>query len=446
MKIFLVSVVLLHAVLSFANVTGSDIQNFNPTTNGLDFVTVQSSETLEPGILNIGLFLNYAVNVMPNYEDANTASRTNFQDKMLGGDINIGLGLNKNWDVGFSIPQVYSQTSQDNQNVYVGEISQTGFTEYRINSKYRFLGDEAGGLAFVGSVNFDQVVDNPFTGTDPGPTFNFELAWDTSVDRVAYGLNLGYRKRNPGEAIVATPPIPIEPFEDQFIASAAVSYLLASVDTKLIGEVYGSFPVNTPDMTSDRDVSSMELLVGVKKDIRHDIALHAGAATEVYHGSSSPDWRVYTGLNWNFGPIWSERTADTGVKRLEDDNSEYFASKSNPSTEKFVAGDVLFSFGSAELSSEFETILILLAEYLKKSQGFKAVVVEGYTDSVGSEEYNRKLSQLRADNVRAFLIGRGGLPGAKVKSMGYGEARPIADNANFQGRSRNRRVEFNITR
>ena len=42
----------------FANVTGSDAQNFNPTTNGLDFVTVQSSSTLEPGVFNFGVFLN----------------------------------------------------------------------------------------------------------------------------------------------------------------------------------------------------------------------------------------------------------------------------------------------------------------------------------------------------------------------------------------------------
>ena len=48
-----------------ANVVGIDAQNFNPTSNGIDFVTVQSSETLEPGIVNLGLFFNYAINTLP---------------------------------------------------------------------------------------------------------------------------------------------------------------------------------------------------------------------------------------------------------------------------------------------------------------------------------------------------------------------------------------------
>jgi len=88
-KICSVLALLLVTSFCFANVIGSDIQNFNPTTSGLDFVTVQSSETLTPGIFNFGYFLNYAVNTMPNYVDVNTRSRTNFEDSLLGADINF---------------------------------------------------------------------------------------------------------------------------------------------------------------------------------------------------------------------------------------------------------------------------------------------------------------------------------------------------------------------
>ena len=55
-----------------ANVVGADTQNFNPTNDGLDFVTVHSSKTLSPGLLNLGVFVNYAVNSLPNYEDTTT--------------------------------------------------------------------------------------------------------------------------------------------------------------------------------------------------------------------------------------------------------------------------------------------------------------------------------------------------------------------------------------
>jgi outer membrane protein OmpA-like peptidoglycan-associated protein len=435
--------ILLAAAYARANVVGSDIQNFNPTTNGIDFVTVQSSETLEPGIINFGFFLNYAVNSMPNYEEVTTGDRTNFDDTLLGGDLNVGIGLMKNWDVGFSVPQVYSQDSDANATVFQGEVSQTGTTEYRLNTKYRFRGDENGGIAFVGSINFDQVQDNPFAGTDPGPTFNFELAWDTTHSGNAYGVNVGYRKRDSGPQLVG---IPIEPFDDQFIASAAISRLLPKWDLKLIGEIYGSFPLEKPDRTTDRDVSTMELLLGVKKDIRHDIALHAGGGTEVYHGSSSPDWRVYTGINWTIGPIWQERAVGDEPQRLESAGTEFFASKPLTPTEKFVAGDVLFAFNSADLSPKFKEVLLQLVQYLKAPPGFKSLVVEGHTDSVGPEAYNLDLSQRRSASVVKFLTEEGGLDKSAVKSVGYGETRPIADNANFQGRARNRRVEFNVVR
>ena len=79
--------------IASANVVGSDTQNFNPTTDGLDFVTVQSSETLEPGIFNLGLFINYAVNSLPNYEDVTTQTRTNFHDTLWSSDFNLGVGV-----------------------------------------------------------------------------------------------------------------------------------------------------------------------------------------------------------------------------------------------------------------------------------------------------------------------------------------------------------------
>lgn len=416
-----------------ANVVGSDIQNFNPTTSGIDFVTVQSSETLEPGILNVGFFLNHAFNTMPNYGGPTPGSRTDFTDTMLGGDINFGLGLADNWDFGVSFPQVYQQDTDDDNNVHQSEISQTGLTEIRINTKYRFWGDEQGGFAMVASMNHNRVEDNPFAGIDPGPTYNLEAAWDTTINKYAVGLNAGYRMRDPGSQISGEP---IEPYKDQYIASAAVSYLLSNYDTKLIAEVFGSVPAEDQKKTTDRDVSSLELLLGVKKDFRHDFAVHAGFGTELYHGSSSPDWRFYTGVNWNIGPLWRKKAP--GEKK-------YFDAK--PTTrEKFVIGEVLFDTGSALITDEFREILRELADYLRQPPGFQQLVIEGHTDSVGSEEYNLDLSQRRANAAVEFLVQEMKLPANKIKGIGFGESRPVADNANYQGRARNRRVEFSIGR
>jgi hypothetical protein len=128
---------LLTALLSLraaANVVGADTQNFNPTNDGLDFVTVHSSETLTPGLLNLGFFLNYAVNSLPNYEDASTGTRTNFQDALLSSDLNFALGIMQGWEAGLSFPVLLAQSVDSDVNAFRGEFASTGLTEFRLQS------------------------------------------------------------------------------------------------------------------------------------------------------------------------------------------------------------------------------------------------------------------------------------------------------------------------
>ena len=68
------------------------------------------------------------------------------------------------------------------------------------------------------------------------------------------------------------------------------------------------------------------------------------------------------------------------------------------------------------------------------------VTVEGHTDSQGSDAYNQKLSQSRADSVKTALITKYGIGADRVNAIGYGEAQPIADNMTAAGREQNRRV------
>jgi outer membrane protein OmpA-like peptidoglycan-associated protein len=72
------------------------------------------------------------------------------------------------------------------------------------------------------------------------------------------------------------------------------------------------------------------------------------------------------------------------------------------------------------------------------------VSIEGHTDSQGSDDYNRELSETRAHSVRKFLMDRG-IDGGRMAAKGLGEERPIDDNRTAEGRAANRRVEFLIT-
>ncbi|RKX69963.1 hypothetical protein DRP53_06475, partial [candidate division WOR-3 bacterium] len=72
------------------------------------------------------------------------------------------------------------------------------------------------------------------------------------------------------------------------------------------------------------------------------------------------------------------------------------------------------------------------------------VEIQGHTDSIGSDAYNLKLSNLRANAVRTYLIERHGIDPSRLVARGYGESRPIADNRTKEGRAQNRRVDFVI--
>jgi OmpA-OmpF porin, OOP family len=99
---------------------------------------------------------------------------------------------------------------------------------------------------------------------------------------------------------------------------------------------------------------------------------------------------------------------------------------------------LLFDFDSAELRPESITELERLVTFMGDVP-FATALVEGHTDSIGTEAYNQGLSDRRAKAVFDYLTARGVDP-ARLKSIGHGELKPIADNATAEGRQMNRRV------
>ena len=105
----------------------------------------------------------------------------------------------------------------------------------------------------------------------------------------------------------------------------------------------------------------------------------------------------------------------------------------------FTLTDVLFEPGKATLRSGASNRLEELATYLRNNPEVNATV-EGFTDSTGSRQTNRRLSQARAEAVRNFLINAGISPD-RIIARGMGQSYPIASNATPAGRQQNRRVE-----
>ena len=105
-----------------------------------------------------------------------------------------------------------------------------------------------------------------------------------------------------------------------------------------------------------------------------------------------------------------------------------------------VEGQVLFDLNKASLKPEARDLLGKVVAFLQKNTGTH-VEIQGHTDSTGPKAWNDRLSQMRADAVRDFLVAAG-VDAGRLVARGYGSAEPVASNDTKQGRQQNRRVDF----
>jgi outer membrane protein OmpA-like peptidoglycan-associated protein len=105
--------------------------------------------------------------------------------------------------------------------------------------------------------------------------------------------------------------------------------------------------------------------------------------------------------------------------------------------------DVKFDFDKAQVKEASYGDIKNLADFMSQYPQ-TSTVVEGHTDSVGTDAYNQRLSERRAAAVRSVLVDQYGVAGGRVNAVGYGESRPVADNATEAGRAINRRVEAEV--
>ncbi len=114
-----------------------------------------------------------------------------------------------------------------------------------------------------------------------------------------------------------------------------------------------------------------------------------------------------------------------------------------------LPGDILFDFDKWSIRPVAEPVLKQVADVIKKYPD-ASVLIEGYTDSKGSDSYNQKLSEERAASVKDWLVKKGGINGHGITTKGSGEAKPVALNENPdgsdnpEGRQKNRRVEIAV--
>jgi outer membrane protein OmpA-like peptidoglycan-associated protein len=108
-----------------------------------------------------------------------------------------------------------------------------------------------------------------------------------------------------------------------------------------------------------------------------------------------------------------------------------------------MPGNITFETNSADIKSNFyqvlNSVVIVVNEFNKT-----LINVSGHTDSKGTDAYNQGLSERRASSVGQYLVSQG-VNTNRIATMGYGKAKPVADNSTEEGRARNRRVEIELS-
>jgi len=107
------------------------------------------------------------------------------------------------------------------------------------------------------------------------------------------------------------------------------------------------------------------------------------------------------------------------------------------------AQNIFFRTGSAQLLARSYTSLKDVLKILKGNRSYK-IQIDGYTDDIGDEEKNQKLSESRANSIKEYLV-KNGINERRITATGHGEADPVASNNTAAGRAKNRRVEITLT-
>jgi OmpA-OmpF porin, OOP family len=110
-----------------------------------------------------------------------------------------------------------------------------------------------------------------------------------------------------------------------------------------------------------------------------------------------------------------------------------------------ISDKIQFEVNSADLKPESHALLDEVVAVMKDNPQIEQVRIEGHTDATGKADYNKTLSQKRAESVMKYIASKG-VAAARLTAEGFGPERPIADNADAAGQEMNRRVEFVIVK
>ena len=199
---------------------------------------------------------------------------------------------------------------------------------------------------------------------------------------------------------------------------------------------------NVPARTGRDHSTFANVGTGVKYFFSENFYARAGLDGMYNIDANETEWAAGMGVGLNFGGGSKPAPAPEPVAAAPAPIEEP-APMEEPMEVVRVELDVKFDFDKARVKEESYGDIKNLADFMNQYPQ-TTTTVEGHTDSKGTDAYNQTLSEKRANAVREVLVNQYGVPGERVNAAGYGESRPVADNATDAGRAINRRVEAEV--
>lgn len=207
----------------------------------------------------------------------------------------------------------------------------------------------------------------------------------------------------------------------------ATLYAKADINHEFLGDqrVKAKDKTGVIDKKYENDGTWYDIGIGASKDVTPDFNVYMDVERQIGRTRDDQSWQFNLGFRYRFNDIKDLNP----VVMLRD-----FTMKA----------DNYFDFDKSELKPEGKKVVKEISNELTKENATGTLKIEGHTDSIGTNEYNQKLSERRAQSVENEFKQNITTDKIKYETRGYGEERPIADNATKEGRAKNRRVEINF--
>ena len=414
--IFLIVLFSFELKASDTNLSGFNVQYFRLTTDNSGVLSIYGSRVSN----HLKPVIRFDTHVGGNLINAGNPVNNQTVDlvKLLWTtDLSFAIGLFDFMNFGIQLPlNFYEKGVDTNQNTYqttsLGDIIfETKFNVFKGN---KFIP----GIALLAGITAPTGSKEKFTGQG-SPTGEFRLILDKKWSDLYLSANFGYklierhRLFNPQTSTNWNITD-----DDRITFGLGLKYNLPWQNKawSVMGQIFGQRVLDS----SGSIMTPVEFTIGGEREIKNNYYVQFGAGRGLTDAVGSPAYRVFLGFAYRFGKKRSKCNCRGAIDYLED--------------------IVNFNFGSYELS---ENAIIQLNDKINNLNNvdYYKIEVDGYTDDIGTKQYNMELSKQRAEKVSNYLEANG-IQKNKIEVNWFGESKPKVPNITPKNRVINRRVEI----